>query len=50
MKWNSLNTVRLRHNVGTGISGVGPSGSVRMGTLPRKWELPQDNDSPDESA
>ena len=23
MKWNSLNTVRLRHNDGTGISGVG---------------------------
>jgi hypothetical protein len=33
MKWNSLNTVRLRHNVGTGISGVGTSESVCVGTL-----------------
>jgi hypothetical protein len=49
MKWNSLNTVRLRHNVGTGISGVGASESVSVGTLPRRWDPPQDNDGPDES-
>ncbi len=35
MKWNSLNTVRLRHNVVTDISGVGASGSVCVGTLAR---------------
>jgi hypothetical protein len=30
MNWNSLNTVRLKPNVGTGISGVGAAGSVLL--------------------
>ena len=32
MKWNSLNTVRLRHNVGTGISGAGGGREFLIGS------------------